>query len=253
MAAIKVALKEMGTMLKQQTTVLPKIEYTIESNLNDIVKEFKETNTEYFNEKFSLSNAMFEFTMGNVALIDSKILKTTDQSLMLKKWISNGSVRFKLLWRGTRDGFTSTAFHAKCDKFKPTITLASATTGKIFGGFTDQDWTVISNYKPTSNAFLFSITNKEKYFIKQSNTQGTNHATYTNANYLPTFGGGHDLYFAESCDKNSTSYANFNYSYDAKGRTRDDLTGAYNFQVKELEMYHVEYSGTLLTDPKKSK
>jgi len=67
---------------------------------------------------------MFEFTMGNVALIDSKILKSADQALLLKKWISNGTVRFKLLWRGTRDGFTSTAFHAKCDKYKPTITLA---------------------------------------------------------------------------------------------------------------------------------
>jgi len=31
------------------------------------------------------------------------------------------------------------------------------------------------------------------------------------------------------------------------------LTGAYNFQVKELEVYGVEYTGTLLTDEKKSK
>jgi len=59
------------------------------------------------------------------------------------------------------------------------------------------------------------------------------------------------VYLAENCDKNSTSYANFNYSYDSKGRARDDLTGSYNFQVKELEVYHVEYTGQLLTDPKK--
>jgi len=98
---------------------------------------------------------------------------------------------------------------------------------------------------------LYSISNKEKYFIKQSNTQGTNHATYTNANYLPTFGGGHDLYLAENCNQNSSSYANFNYSYDSNGKSRDDLTGAYNFQLKELEMFHVEYTGTLLTNPKK--
>jgi len=95
------------------------------------------------------------------------------------------------------------------------------------------------------------MTYKEKYFIKQDNSQGTVYASYAYSNYLPTFGGGHDVYLAENCDKNSTSYANFNYSYDSKGRARDDLTGAYNFQVKELEVYHVEYTGQLLTDPKK--
>lgn len=74
-------------------------------------------------DNLSISHAMFEFNMSNVALIDSKILKGGQQSLMLKNWITNGTVKFKLLWRGTRDGFTSSAFHAKCDKFKPTITL----------------------------------------------------------------------------------------------------------------------------------
>jgi len=61
--------------------------------------------------------------MGNIALIDSKILKGADQALMLKKWVSTGSVKFKLLWRGSRDGFTSQVFHAKCDKYKPTMTV----------------------------------------------------------------------------------------------------------------------------------
>lgn len=100
---------------------------------------------------------------------------------------------------------------------------------------------------------MFSVTHKEKYFIKKDNNQGTVYATYAYSNYLPTFGGGHDIYLAENCNQNSSSYANFNYSYDSKGRGRDDLTGAYNFQVKELEMYHVEYTGSLLTESKKSK
>jgi len=91
---------------------------------------------------------------------------------------------------------------------------------------------------------------KEKYYLKQSNT-GSVSATYTNANYLPTFGGGHDLHLSENCNINTTSYANFNYSYDSNGKSRDDLTGAYNFSVKELEVYHIEYTGKLLTDPKK--
>jgi len=46
LVAIKQALKEMGTMLKTQVNLVPRIEYTVDSNLNDIIKQFKENNTE---------------------------------------------------------------------------------------------------------------------------------------------------------------------------------------------------------------
>jgi len=252
MSAIKGALKEMATTLKLQAGTLPQVEYTAEGSLDELLKEFKATNNPFLQDNFSVRNAMFEFTMGNVAIIDSKILKTAEQALLIKKWISNGTVRFKLLWRASRDGFTSTAFHAKCDKFKNTVTLVTANTGKVFGGFTDQDWNNTSNYKQTSNAFIFSITNKEKYFMKKDSNQSAT-ATYCYSNYLPTFGGGHDFYLCEGCDKVNSSYANFGHSYDTKGRARDDLSGSYNFTVKEIELYHVEYTGQLLTDSKKHK
>jgi dsRNA-specific ribonuclease len=47
LTALKTALKEMGTMLKMQVSLVPRIEYTVESNLTDIVKEFKESNTDF--------------------------------------------------------------------------------------------------------------------------------------------------------------------------------------------------------------
>jgi len=247
-AAIKNGLKEMATSLKEQAATLPIIEYTVEGSLEELLNKFKETNNPFLQDNFSIAKAMFEFTMGNVVLIDSKILKSADQALLMKKWVSDGSVRFKLLWRGTRDGFTSKAFQDKCNKFKPTITLVQATTGNIFGGFSDQDWTVTSNYKSTLNTFIFSITHKEKYFLKPAN-QTT--ATYTHPNYLATFGGGHDFNLVVGCDKNNTSYSNFGHSYDAKGRARDDFAGSYNFTVKEAEVYHVEFKGKPITDPSK--
>jgi len=156
------------------------------------------------------------------------------------------------LYRGSRDGFTTTAFHKNVGSVKPTITLVESNLKKIFGGFTDQNWEVTSNYKQTTNAFLFSVTDKEKYNLKSS---GSSQATFSNANYLPTFGGGHDFHLSQNGNQNSTNYCNFGHSYETNGKVKEDLAGAYNFQIKDLEVFQVEYTGTLLieTGNKKKK
>jgi len=233
----------MAENLNTQASTLPKINFMVESSFEDLVKGFKELSLPYFDEAFYVQNGISEFNMANLVTIDSKILKSMDQASMLKKWISNGSVKFKLLYRGSRDGYTSTAFHKKCDKAKPTITLVHNDQNKIFGGFTDQDWTITSNYKQTDNAFLFSISEREKYPLKAG---GNVYGSYAYSNYLPTFGGGHDLHLCENCNTSNASYANFNYSYDSHGKSREQLTGAYNFLVKELEVFQVDFTGDLL-------
>jgi hypothetical protein len=44
--------------------------------------------------------------------------------------------RFVLLWRGSRDGLNSHAFHSRCDGHGNTVLLILDTNGNIFGGFT---------------------------------------------------------------------------------------------------------------------
>jgi hypothetical protein len=46
---------------------------------------------------------------------------------------------FNLLWRGSRDGFTSQEFHLLCDGRANTLTLISDTDGNVFCGFKDDD------------------------------------------------------------------------------------------------------------------
>jgi len=224
----------------------------MKSSTADVLTEIKETVEPFFEENFSLSNAIYEFSLGNTGSLDSKIVKSYDDVSRIRKWITNGSARFKLLYRGTRDGFTTANFQKKCGTYKPTITIVKSNYDKVFGGFTDQDWSNTSNYKVSTNVFLFSVTNKKKYALKANNSM---YATYTNPGYLPTFGGGFDFYCCEGCDKNTTSYCNFPYSYEANGDTKETFAGAYNFSVKEIEVFHVEYSGDLLVDgaDKKSK
>jgi len=192
-------------------------------------------------EHLSLQNAIIEFSMGNFPLIDSKIIKTGQQMRLLKKWISAGSVKFKLIYRGSRDGYTSQTFHDKCDKYKNTVTLAHSNHGKIFGGFVDIDWIGTGIYKQTPNAFLFSLSDKEKYNLKSPQ-----YAICSTSESLPIFGGGNDFNLVANCDTVNTSYSNFGHTYDPKGKTKESLTGGYNFMTKEVEVFHVEYTGTLL-------
>ena len=48
---------------------------------------------------------------------------------------------FKLLYRGSRDGFRARDFHSHCDDIPNTLTIIQSENGNIFGGFTTQTWT----------------------------------------------------------------------------------------------------------------
>jgi hypothetical protein len=47
---------------------------------------------------------------------------------------------FKVLWRGSRDGFTAQEFHRRCDGRAKTLTLIADTNGNLFGGFRAVEW-----------------------------------------------------------------------------------------------------------------
>ena len=47
------------------------------------------------------------------------------------------SQSFELLYRGSLHGFKGSDFHSKCDNNPKTLTIIKATTGNIFGGYTE--------------------------------------------------------------------------------------------------------------------
>jgi len=241
----------MAEILKEQAKNLPKISFLEESTLDELIKDFREEVHPFFESQLSIANPISEFNSTSSVSIDSKIIKS-EQARMLKKWVTDGSAKFKLVYRGSRDGFTASAFHAKCDKIKPNVTIIqSNSSNKIFGGFTDQDWTATNNYKNSSNAFVFSITEKEKFFLKPNMQVNS---TYGHVSYLACFGSGFDFYLCDNCNTVNSSYSNLGTAYDSKGKVKETLSGTYNFTVKEIEVYQVEYSGQLLVkDDKSSK
>ena len=81
-----------------------------------------------------------------------KTLKVLEESVVLTDryfrnvlidWIPKEFVlagEWRLLFRASRDGFTSSAFHSTCDNKGPTITVVKS-GASIFGGFTENAWT----------------------------------------------------------------------------------------------------------------
>ena len=95
--------------------------------------------------------------------------------------------KFKLLYRGTKDGFGSDQFHLKCGNTENTLTILKA-NGFIFGGFTTVKWDKSRKYQHDKKAFLFSLTNKDNKPCKMDNTSYGHDAIYCDFNYGPTFG-----------------------------------------------------------------
>jgi hypothetical protein len=97
---------------------------------------------------------------------------------MIQKWLNKdkpATISFKLIYRGSRDGYTADAFHQKCGHTANTITLIKTPKNYIFGGYIEGNWKPASidrgHYKK-GNAFIFSTNLKEIYVAKASNING---------------------------------------------------------------------------------
>ena len=114
------------------------------------------------------------------------------------------------------------------------------TSGRRFGGYSTQNWctsTVGANYSRAPESFIFSLTNKQKYeLIDQLNTS----AVYRHDSYGPTFGGGYDLYLANQCKSNSSSYCNKS-SYNTGNTNVLGQNNSTSFQITKYEVYKVVF------------
>lgn len=171
---------------------------------------------------------------------NSDILNSKEEFVQILKGIRK-SFEFKikniiLLYKASKDGDSSSAFHQKCNEKSFTITIVKTIKNKRFGGFTVCSWNSNSSYYSDRYAFIFSLDNKENYYI--NNYSGEN-AIYCNSSYGPTFGSGHDFYISNGCKSNSSSYDNTQYTYFTKNK-KYALAGEYNFTVNDYEVFQLE-------------
>ena len=69
----------------------------------------------------------------------------------------------EILFRASKDGFSASTFHSKCNDKGATIVLIKAKSNEnVFGGYQSKSWQSNSNYEADSSAFLFHVTKKSK-------------------------------------------------------------------------------------------
>ena len=235
-----------------------KINYKIEMKKeNDKMVKYYDVNN---NNKFSINdltvNTIYEFRICSIYndLIgewsEMKKIKTLnyDSNILLESQRENeflqkiyewsGYSINELIYRGTRDGMTSQAFHNQCDNQGPTLTLIKNEKGNIFGGFTSISWTNPNNetYKNAPDSFLFTLTNiygtNPTKFPSSNNQKEINHYS----EFGPTFGYGDDILI--NFKGNSINFPKFYQDVSGKGKSifTGDVNNS-NFQIKEIEVF----------------
>ncbi|EXX50328.1 uncharacterized protein OCT59_021008 [Rhizophagus irregularis] len=148
--------------------------------------------------------------------IDSEII-TIQHFELISKWTDklditdklSSSYEFKLMLRGSRDGFSVSKFHEICDNQPRTITIIKVKgSDKILGGYNPIEWKSAGGYSNAKDSFLFSFKNNdciENHIL--SRVKNENNAIWSGHNYGPYFGSsdlvlyGNDYYNGSYCKK----------------------------------------------------
>jgi hypothetical protein len=163
--------------------------------------------------------------------------------------------QFRLLWRGSRDGFGAAEFHKRCDGRPRTLTIVRDTQGNIFGGFAAVAWeSRVWNgkwggqdncFKADSSleSWLFTVVNphgmRPRRFPLKPETKSL--AIICDASRGPDFGRG-DLVVRGACRARPNSYhGSFGYTYqnDTGIAGSKLLTGDEYFNVDDVEVFEV--------------
>jgi len=161
--------------------------------------------------------------------IDSKLLNHHNL-LQIDSWIKatpnfSGFPGYKLILRGSRDGFTPSDFHRLCDDKGPTVTLIRVrNTGQLIGGYTLFSWSSNKNgeWKNSDDNFIFSL-GKEMgdQVIQSKQKSGDTNGVYSESGSGPLFGQ----------DFGQPLFYNFGASTPARVQWNDLRLHGANFQT----------------------
>eukprot|EP00347_Sterkiella_histriomuscorum_P009817 403339772 len=181
-----------------------------------------------------------------IKLVNIELEKDQQSLLMTANIDKYQQKEYKLLFQGSRDGFTAKAFHEMCDNKGPTVCFILSEFGQTFGGYTSISWESGDKQSPDNNAILFQINKKTLHKLIQNNGTGI----YNNNDYLCIFGKngfGWDIGIHSNCNKIKSSFCNFGRNYQplngiepGSTEAKDYLAGQYNYKVIEIEVYSLK-------------
>jgi hypothetical protein len=184
-------------------------------------------------------------------IIDSRIVNLNIVSL-ISRWIDKIDIKskfaytrelylpyeFKLLLRGSKNGFTPKMFHKLCDYKLCTVTFIKVEgTEEIIGGYNPSVWKSNSNgkYSKTKDSFIFSFKSKESFKDPiLSHVIDTEKALFYCSKFGPTFGD--DINICVNDDDDSKEYdycTHIPIRYEKKIRDTDD------FSIEDYEVFQI--------------
>ena len=183
--------------------------------------------------------------VNEIKIIDSQIVDSSIASIV-SKWVDKVVVnddnyeesylpyKFKLLLRGSRDGFTPKKFHELCDGKHNTVTFIKVKgTKEILGGYSPLKWEPFDVWGETKDSFIFSFKDNNVKDTIISNVENTDRALYNYSTYGPCFG---DIIIyantGESNDYNNI-YCKKRY-YEKKTRDTEDQFSMEDYEVFEI-------------------
>jgi hypothetical protein len=185
-------------------------------------------------------------------IIDSRIVNLNIVSI-ISRWIDKADIKskfahirelylpyeFKLLLRGSRDGFTPKRFHELCDNIPRTVTFIKVKeTEEIIGGYNPLIWESHKDggkWGIAKDSFIFSFKSKDN--IEDpilSHVKNMNHALYFHDGYGPTFDGDLLIYVKE--ENGNEEYNSHNckqVSYEKK------ITDVDKFLMEDYEVFQI--------------
>ncbi|CAG8707997.1 24862_t:CDS:2, partial [Gigaspora rosea] len=142
---------------------------------------------------------------------------------------------FKLLLRGSRDGFKPSEFHKKCDKKGPSVVVLKIKgTDQIIGGYNPVEWKGRDIWEYTEDSFLFSLGNGKSVksvILSRVKNGNANRALFHGKLYGPVFGSS-DLEMKEQFNKDYNCWTQPN-SYEHR------ITNEHRFCVDEYEVFQI--------------
>jgi hypothetical protein len=229
-SALRVCSEESQNQLKAHDTKLDLLN-KVETNISEIKVDLEQLKTQF--------TVIKEVTLR----FDSRIVPSFPPLFEAFQ-----TKRFKLLWRGSRDGFRATEFHRRCDGHANTLTLMLDTTGNIFGGFTPVKWESPSKVTLKSDgslqSFIFTLKNPHslpaRKFALKPECKGK--AIRCDSSRGPEYGVG-CLSVLDNCNINTKSYSSClgdEYINDTGLNGNVVLAGTAPFMVKEIEVFEIE-------------
>ncbi|XP_022792169.1 uncharacterized protein LOC111331337 isoform X1 [Stylophora pistillata] len=156
--------------------------------------------------------------------------------------VAGSHSHWKLCYRASSHGWAAGTFHTLCNGKPHTVTIIRRSP-YIFGGYTDTAWGSSGGYSHSSNAFIFSLINKEGLPPFNSMVKCPIDAIYRLSTYGPTFGGGNSIHISNNANSNTKSYTDFHTSYyhipDGVQNWKTILAGSYRFSPDEVEVFYL--------------